>query len=56
MDVRWIVAVDGEVLYTTQTDNRDEAELWADRNLDAETNFTIMSTKPEAEDFMRKPV
>jgi len=49
MDVRWIVAVDGEVLYTTQTDNRDEAELWADRNIEPDTQYTIMNTKPEDE-------
>lgn len=49
--VRWIVAVDGEVRYTTETDNRDEAQIWADENIDEDTSYEIMSTTPEAQDF-----
>ena len=48
--VRWIVAVDGEVRYTTETDNRSEAETWADHNLRS-ADYEIMSTTPEAQDF-----
>lgn len=50
--VRWIVAVDGEVRYTTETDNRSEAVTWAEHNLDPETSYEIMSTTPETEDFL----
>jgi len=50
--VRWIVAVDGEVRFTTETDNRSEAETWADHNLEPDTDYEIMSTTPEAEDFV----
>lgn len=49
--IRWIVMVDGEVRYTTETDNRDEAEMWADENLKPETRYEIISTTPELEDF-----
>jgi len=37
--VRWIVAVDGEVRFTTETDNRDEAQIWADHNLEPDTDY-----------------
>jgi len=50
--VRWIVAVDGEVRFTTETDNRDEAQIWADHNLEPDTDYDIMSTTPEAEDML----
>lgn len=54
--VRWIVAVDGEVVYTTETDNRSEAVTWAEHNLEQETleqnSYDIMSTEPETEDFL----
>jgi len=50
--VRWIVAVDGEVRFTTETDNRDEAQIWADHNLEPDTDYEIMSTTPEAEDML----
>lgn len=48
---RWVVAVDGEARYTTETDNRDEAELWADQNLDPNTKYDIIRTTPETRDF-----
>jgi len=48
--VRWIVAVDGEVRYTTETDNRSEAETWADHNLEEDESYDVMSTTPEIED------
>lgn len=50
--VRWIVAVDGNVRYTTETDNRDEAQIWADEHLEPDTDYEIMSTTPEAEDML----
>lgn len=48
--VRWVVTVDGEVRFTTETDNREEAETWADHNLDHE-NYDIISTTPELESY-----
>jgi|APHM01.1.fsa_nt_gi hypothetical protein len=48
---RWVVTVDGEVRYTTETDNRDEAELWADQNLDRSVSYDIIRTTPERSDL-----
>lgn len=49
---RWIVLVDDEVRFTTETSNREEAETWADHHLDTDTKYEIMSTTPEVEDFI----
>jgi len=53
--IRWVVAVDGEVRFTTETDNKDEAELWVDQNLEPDTSYEIMSTTPETSDFSQAP-
>lgn len=48
--VRWIVTVDEEIKYKTETDNRSEAQTWADHNLDHD-NYHITSTTPETDNW-----
>ncbi len=47
---RWVVSVNGEIRYTTETDNRSEAETWADHNLEPETSYEVIATTPELEE------
>ena len=48
---RWVVAVNDEIRYTTETDQRSEAKTWADHNLPKDQDFEIISTTPELDNF-----